>query len=148
MSYYDTNYLLQEAIDAYLQTNLATYASGVAGSLPRVLGGDFGDRSRDHVYITSPEMDDDPDAPGSFLAQVIAGVGTLAETPLATHRAYAGAVIDLMRDSDLPAYINAAAVNKVRVNELFGPAKVSIGVISDGMRFTEVALTVRVYQVP
>jgi hypothetical protein len=147
MSYHDMNYQLQDMVSAYLGANLATYASGVAAGLKRVKGGDFGDRDGAHIYIVCPEITDNTIVNAAFVTSVIVGVATLKETTLTTHRGYTKAVLDLMMDTDLPAYLSAVATGALRVTQVMPGMKTRIGVANESQRFTEIELNLRVHMV-
>lgn len=148
MSDHDGIYLLQTAIASYLETNLNTYASGVATNLPIVQAGDFGDRSRDHIYVMVEDYTQDPPRSGSYLARIMVGVATVRETSLATHQSYCRAVFDLLADSGLPSYLSAIANNRIRVFHAEDDHTFRLGAISDGLRFGEVSFSIRTYLSP
>lgn len=147
MSDYVNNYLLQEAVEGYLTTNLATFKGGVAADLPVVLGGDFGNRGVSHIYIVVPELDESTGIDfGSEAGAVIVGVATLKDVTLAAHRSYCEAVFGLMMELEIKDYINDAAVNDLRINQRVPGAKTRVGAISEGMRFAEKEIRFSVYQ--
>lgn len=148
MSNHDGIYKLQAAIASYLQTNKATYASMVAKDLPIVQAGDFGDRSRDHIYIMVEDYAQDPPLSGSYQARVMVGIATVRETTLATHQSYCRAIFDLLTDSDLATYLSAITGNKIRVYQVEDDHSFSLGAVTDSLRFAQVTFTVRTYIAP
>lgn len=147
MSDYVNNYLLQDAIEAYLSTNLATFKAGVAAVLPIVKGGDFGNRGVSHIYVVAPELEESSGVDfGSEAGAIIVGVGTLKEVTLTEHRAYCEAVFGLMMELNIATYINAAAINDLRINQRVPGVKTRIGALTEGMRFSEKEVRFMVYQ--
>lgn len=148
MSNHDGIYKLQAAVASYLDTNLNTYASGVAKDLPIVQAGDFGDRGRDHIYIMVEDYTQDPPHSGSYQARVMVGIATTRETTLVTHQSYCRAVFDLLTDADIASYLSGITGNKIRVYQVEDDHSFTIGAISDGLRFAQVTFTCRTYLAP
>ena len=148
VGFHDGNYKLQDAFEAYLNANLPAYNSGAAASLTIVKGGDFGNRGGDHIYIVVPNMKEDPPLSGTYLADLIVGVATLKDTVLATHREYVKSVFDLMEDADLADYINALPGTKIQMNQTVDGMEQAIGAMTDALRFSEIRVKLRVWQIP
>lgn len=148
MAYIDTNRKLQDAVISYLQTNLTTYDSGVAASIPVINGADFEDLGGDHILVYVPEMDENPTYSGTYVATLMVRVATLRDVSEATHRAYCRAVFGLMSDVDLPIYLSQVAGNKIRVNQVVEQRSFAMGIVTDAMRHDTMTIKLRVYQVP
>lgn len=146
MTFYNINRLLQAAVANYIETNAETYLNGVAASLPVYQAGDFIDLGEDHILVFVSECNEDPAFSGTYAANLMVRICTLRETTGATHGEYCQAVFGLLSDTDLPALINAADTNNVRINQYIEGKSFTVGIVNESMRHDTMELQLRVYQ--